>query len=764
VTAIVEGEDRTGLKDIQAIIDEAPLLPDDVFELAKWISEYYLCDIGEAIATSFPAGLKSAGKPHFKLSKAGQAEPWIESESGVTADLWRALSFKSLSQQQIKNRFADGLTILEKFRRRGWVDIVDGELQVIQQSYEDVYRRTDKFTEEYSKITLPKKAVKQNRLLNIFSTQASIAASELRQAVPNSLDAIRSFVHRGWIEVQRVERERKGKFLEGLAETANEVPIFSESQTSIANTIGTAICKGGYDSFLLHGVTGSGKSLIYLEAVATALERGKGVIVLVPEISLTPQLAGRLKRRFGSLVGVIHSAMQNRDRQQIWQQTRKGQLRVIVGPRSAIFAPIENLGLIIVDEEHDDSYKQGSPAPYYHGKAAAFHRANHSGATLLLGSATPDVVSYYNAQKGRIRLLELPERHQGLQLPEVRVVKWGSFNTGSLFSPQLKDRIANRLEQNHQTILLVNRRGFATIVICSDCGATAKCPNCDVTLRYHRSDAKLECHYCDYRQRVLDKCPECHGVRLKYNGIGTQRVERELELLFPSARVARLDLDTSRQAGGANEILRGVAEGNFDILLGTQMVAKGHDFPKVTLVGIIGADLEILQSDFRSIERGFRLLVQASGRTGRSKTGGEVIIQALNPTHPAFRWVQSADYKSLYESEIAFRQPHHYPPFGRLVSITLRSEDQSIVIGAGDRFREEIMRQIPDISLLGPAIPEIERLEGFFRRRLIVKLPSHSGSMTIKIKESIKSVTETIVRTFGSDKLLIIIDVDPIEF
>ncbi len=763
IISISEGEKREGLKNILAMIDDAPLLPSDVFALTKWLAEYYLCDYGEAISAAFPSGLKSMGKPHFKLSKAGMAEPWIDTESGTTADLWRALASHPLTQNQIKNRIADGLNLLEKFKRRGWIETVDLESQRFHQTFKDYFRRTELFLNEQANVALPGNAINQIRLRSLFLDGAEYSADEIRQHQRNVVPALRVFIHRGWLENIKVETDRVNKFQEGLSETALDEPTLSAMQIEVAENVSSAIDKGGYQAFLLYGVTGSGKSLIYLEAVAKALDKGKGVIVLVPEISLTPQLAGRLRRKFGSLVGIIHSGMQNRERQSIWQQTRKGKIRVVVGPRSAVFAPVENLGLIIVDEEHDDSYKQDSPSPKYNGKAAAFFRASQSGATLLLGSATPDIVSYFNASQGRLKLLVLKERHLGNSPPEVNVVKWGGGGSGSLFSPQLRDRISDRLLKKQQTILLVNRRGFATIVLCPDCGTTARCPNCDVTLRYHRNDAKLECHYCEYRQRLIDRCPSCNSIRLKYNGVGTQRVERELELLFPDARVARLDLDTSRKAGGPAELLKGVANGNFDILLGTQMVAKGHDFPNVTLVGILGADLEIEQTDFRSLERGFRLMVQASGRTGRSMTGGEVVIQSLNPSHPALKWVQSADYLALYEAEIAFRNPHHYPPFGRLVGITLRAEERDLVTSASEKFRDVMLTELPDTSLLGPTIPEIERLEGLYRRRLMIKLPVHGGSKTLTTKEAIKMTSEKIVRAFGSDKLKISIDVDPIE-
>jgi primosomal protein N' (replication factor Y) len=548
-----------------------------------------------------------------------------------------------------------------------------------------------------------------------------------------------------------------------LAETAADEPKLSDAQEKLVETVNAAILSGTYSAFLLHGVTGSGKSLVYLEAVETAINSGKSAIVLVPEISLTPQLAGRMRRRFGEKVAITHSNISKKERLEVWRLARSGRIKVVIGPRSAVFSPLHDLGLIIVDEEHDNSYKQDYPAPLYNAKAVALYRASRNNATIILGSATPDVVSYHHAEQNRLRLLRLPERHGGAVKPGVRVVKWGGSLGGSVLSPQLKSRLDERLQRGEQTILLVNRRGFSTYIQCPKCGSVASCPNCDIPLKYHRIDTRLACHYCGYVQQVIDSCPECHTMRLKFTGIGTQKVERELELLYPGARIARMDFDTTQRSGEAFAILKGLAAGKYDILLGTQMVAKGHDFPNVTLVGVIGADGEMMQPDFRATERAFRLLLQAAGRTGRGQLMGEVVIQCLNPTEPMFRWVQNGDYHALYNSEIEHRRGLGYPPFGRLISLTASAEQGEYAGTAAQYLADELEQREIGFPVLGPAIPGIERLQGAFRRNLLVKLPPHSGRQVITAKAVIREAVVSTLKKFDREKLQIVIDVDPVE-
>jgi len=760
---VAPGEDQPNYRDLISAVDGVPVLTQDLLDLTKWLSDYYVCSWGEAIAAAMPARLKPRSKPAYRLSEAAQAEPWLADEEGPSADLWRRLKAAPLTADQIRKRFPRGEEMFEQFRRRGWVEAVEVIARPVKPQSETVYRWCNSLPPADVTASLSKAASRQARIVALFENMAGpISGSTIRKSDAGSGPILKALVGKGWIEASQVPISHLGSAQAVLEETAESAATLTATQEQAIERIKAVLDKGEYHSFLLHGVTGSGKSLVYLEAVQAALDMGKSALVLTPEISLSPQLAGRLRRRFGDQVVISHSGLTPSERQEIWRRARSGQARVVVGARSAVFSPLVNLGLIVLDEEHDDSYKQEAPNPRYHVRAAAQFRASRSKAVVLLGSATPDVTTYHLAEKGRMELLQLPERHQGAPMPAVWVAKWGGFKEGALFSPQLRSRIEKRLERGEQTVLLINRRAFATIVMCSDCGEVATCPNCDISLRYHRVGLKLECHYCGYSQRVVDDCPKCRGRRLKYNGIGTQRVERELEIFFPTARVARMDLDTTRKTGSLQAILSGLAKREFDILLGTQMVAKGHDFPGVTLVGVLNADAELRQADFRAQERTFRLLVQASGRTGRAGVG-EVVIQCIDPTHQLLRWVQSADYKALYKSEIAAREALGYPPFGRLIALTLKGPVQDGVAAAASAVKEKLLKSISQERLLGPVTPPAERLEGMYRQRFLIKLPSTGIAVSTATKQALRETVEEILKAFSKQNVQAMIDVDPVE-
>ncbi len=763
LTGLHIGANDHRYRDVISPVDRLSLIPPDVLELTRWMAEYYLCDWGEALATAVPKGLKPHGQVRYRLSEAAQAEPLISEEVGPAADLWRALAREPLTAKQIRRRFPNGSLLLEKFRRRGWLEAVEVEPRRSVESWTYAWRWTDSLGFSEALAQLPKNARRMRRAVELLAERNGVITQpELTVAEVGLGPAMRSLMKRGWVTHERVLRDHRSELQQGLEETASGEPELSQSQVTLVEEVRRAMKAGGFKPFLLHGVTGSGKTLVYLEVIAEALSAGRGAIVMVPEISLTPQLVGRVRRRFGETAVVTHSRLSDAERRNVWSLVRSGRARVVVGPRSVVFSPVRRLGLIIVDEEQDDSYKQADPAPRYHGRDAALYRASRCGATVLLGSATPDVGSYFNAEADRYQLLELPERHGGVKLPDVWVVKWGVGREGSLFNPKLHSRIADRLERGQQVILLVNRRGFSTFIRCPDCGDVARCPNCDITLRYHRVGLKMECHYCGFSQDAFDLCPKCRGHRLRYGGIGTQRVQRELELHFPSARIERMDLDTTRRQGAYQEILTRFARREFDILLGTQMVAKGHDFPGVTLVGILAADYEWLRPDFRTVERAFRLLLQASGRTGRTG-GGEVVIQAWEPTHPLLRWVQKHDYHELYRAETASRQRLNYPPFGRLVTVLVRGAEREDVEAASTALKERIEGQLARGVVLGPAPPPIERLEGQIRRRLLIKLPARLDRAARNDKVMLRRAVRELERRFARANIRFVLDVDPVE-
>ncbi|MDP8240301.1 MAG: primosomal protein N' [Candidatus Hatepunaea meridiana] len=763
ITRIYKGDDDPRLKDILEPIDQSPLIPDDVIKLTRWIADYYVCEWGEALNAAIPSGLKPTGQEKYKLSELGLSEPLIAEESGPAADLWRALRKVPLSVGQIRRRFPNGSGLLDKFRRRGWVELTELEPRRSIHTMTVKYSWTGEVSYDEARETLPEKAHKLRKAVDLLdAANGQITQKELSRIQTGFGAIMRNLLKKGWVIQNTVPVGVLSSAQEGLEETADGVAELTPRQAEIVVKVRAALKTGKFESFLLHGITGSGKTLVYLEIIAEALALGKGSIVMVPEISLTPQLTGRVRRRFGDNVIVTHSRLSPTERRDVWANVRSGKARIVIGPRSVLFAPMRELGLIVIDEEHDDSYCQSEPAPRYNGRNAALYRARLCGAVALLGSATPDVCSYNNALDKRYRLVELPERYGKGDVPDIWVVKWSSEAKAGILSPQLKSRLQQRLESKEQTILLVNRRGFSTIIKCPDCGDVANCPNCDITLRYHRVGQKLACHYCGYEQTVIDVCPKCQGKRLVYSGLGTQRAQRELEATFPDARIERMDLDTTRRLGAHQEILSRFARREFDVLLGTQMVAKGHDFPGVTLVGILLADLEWLKPDFRSVEKAFRMLTQASGRTGRAGKG-EVVIQAWDPTHPMLRWVQGHNYHKMFEAEVVSRKELGYPPFGDLIRILVRCPDQKTVIEAAKSLKEALTNQLTGCVILGPAPPPVEKVEKHYRRGILLKLPKRNIAVTRRVKKVLREVLPEFRNRYKRAEVRFIVNVDPVE-
>jgi len=521
-------------------------------------------------------------------------------------------------------------------------------------------------------------------------------------------------------------------------------------------------------TFLLHGVTGSGKTEIYLQALAHALEQGKGAIVLVPEISLTPQTVERFKARFSSgklqtLVAVLHSHLSAGERHDEWHKIRQGRARIVIGARSAIFAPVEPLGLIIVDEEHETSYKQ-EEAPRYHARDVAIMRGQMENAVVVLGSATPSMESFYNCKKGKFTLLELPERVDDQKMPRVRVVdmRQAMFKEKGppLFSPQLKEAITQRLERGEQTILFLNRRGYSTSLLCPKCGYVANCPNCSVSLTYHRIDQRLACHICGHNEKVPLVCPEpkCKNPAIRFAGTGTQKVEEVLAKLFPKARVKRMDADTMKRKDDYRHVLGDFRAGKIDILVGTQMIAKGLHFPNVTLVGIIYADSALHQPDFRAGERTFQLLTQVAGRAGRGDVEGEVFVQAFTPFHPAIQYARRHDFVGFYEQEIEFREQLKYPPVSRVALLTLKGRNEEKVKFSAEHLKRELEKKLTalkDLVIAGPAPAPLLRAENFYRYQIMLRTRAMSA-LSRELAIIVQSLTLP-------DDVTLAVDIDPVS-
>jgi primosomal protein N' len=508
-----------------------------------------------------------------------------------------------------------------------------------------------------------------------------------------------------------------GTYRQGSGSFNLDAALQKESQIfrqDAGSTLGRSATRGDGSTFLLHGVTGSGKTEIYLQAIAHALEQGKGAIVLVPEISLTPQTVERFKARFSSgklqtLVAVLHSHLSAGERHDEWHKIRQGRARIVIGARSAIFAPVEPLGLIVVDEEHEHTYKQ-EEAPRYHARDVAIMRGQMENAAVVLGSATPSLESFYNCKKGKFTLLELPERVDDQKMPHVRVVDMRQAahkEKGTpIFSPQLKEAITQRLERGEQTILFLNRRGYSSSLQCPKCGYVANCPNCSITLTYHRIDQRLSCHICCHVEKVPAVCPEpkCKNPAIRYAGTGTQKVEEVLAKLFPKARVKRMDADTMKRKDDYRKVLGDFRAAKIDILVGTQMIAKGLHFPNVTLVGVMYADLALYQPDFRAGERTFQLLTQVAGRAGRGDVEGEVFVQAFAPFHPAIQYARRHDFNGFYEQEIEFRGQLKYPPFSRVALITLKGRNEEKVQFVAEHLKETLEKKLRSAAPGGPNI------------------------------------------------------------
>jgi primosomal protein N' (replication factor Y) len=538
----------------------------------------------------------------------------------------------------------------------------------------------------------------------------------------------------------------------------------------------------------LHGVTGSGKTEIYLQALAHALEQGKGAIVLVPEISLTPQTVERFKARFSSgklqtLVAVLHSHLSTGERHDEWHKIRQGRARIVIGARSAIFAPVEPLGLIIVDEEHEHTYKQ-EEAPRYHARDVAIMRGQMEGAVVVLGSATPSLESYYNCKKGKYTLLELPERVDNQKMPHVRVVdmRQAAYKEKGppIFSPQLKEAITQRLERGEQTILFLNRRGYSTALQCPKCGYVAQCPNCSLALTYHRIEQKLSCHICGHNEKVPSVCPnpKCKNPAIRYAGTGTQKVEELLGKLFPTARVRRMDADTMKRKDDYRKTLGDFRTGKTDILVGTQMIAKGLHFPNVTLVGIIYADLALHQPDFRAGERTFQLLTQVAGRAGRGDVEGEVFVQAFAPFHPAIQYARRHDFTGFYEQEMEFREQLNYPPLSRVALLTLKGRNEDKVKFSAEHLRKVLGSAVQsppstagtanakpdqgpkttdfrDLVIAGPAPAPLLRAEQFYRYQIMLRTRAMS-----KLSQQLAKIIKTLALP---DDVTLAVDIDPVN-
>ena len=726
-------------REIIGLVDPVPILGARQLSLSRWISRRYLCSLFEAAALMLPHGFRRRVRIYYSL-KPG---PWPESFEPTESEKKTLDALKEAGKTEasgLKGKLGPRAQArLDKLARLG---VVARESEwprpVVSAKYETEYFLKALPEEAVARANLKKNAVNQRALLDaLFEMPEGVSASELRER-GISATAIKTLRQRGVVGSRKVRVIR-----DPLASRHYQripAPQLTHDQQRAWEPIKNALDESGQNgpsrAFLLRGVTGSGKTEIYLKALERTLELGRRGIVLVPEISLTPQTIQRFSARFPGQVGFRHSGLKPGEKFDGWWRTRDGEFGVVIGPRSALFSPQPDLGLIVLDEEHDSSYKQSEPAPRYHAREVALEIARQSGAVVILGSATPDITTSYRASTGELEYLEMPRRIRAANgtsglggVARVEVVDMKEelkSGNSDMFSRLLRKEMAETLDAGEQSILFINRRGFATSVQCRNCGWVARCRSCDVSLVYHEFRRRLMCHHCGYSTGKPYGCRVCGSGDLKYVGEGTQRIEDEMKSRFPGARTFRWDRDTTSKQSEHEEVLKKLQRGDVDILVGTQMVAQGLDLPMITLVGVMSADVGINFPDFRAGERVFQLLTQVAGRAGRGPRGGRVVVQTFNPDHYAIQSVAAHDYESFYRQETLYRRQNRYPPYARLSRLVhsqfdpRKAESESQKLAA--RLRAERDRLgLPQTDVLGPVPCFVPRLKGRYRWQVLIR-------------------------------------------
>lgn len=761
-------------KYIESVLDQVPLVTGNQLRFWHWMSDYYLCNAGDVMSVALPSSLKLSSETQIVMDPS--FEGTVESLSDHEVLILDALQLKQTVSLGEANKIVElksAHNVIKSLIRKGAV-IVKEELKdrykprmvsfvELGEAYKD-----ESMLEPVFK-TLEKRAVKQLDMLMLFLRMASGAGDDAKDIRKSDLlktgdvSALNALVKKGILNV--FERQVGRISHEDGSHKKIQLEPFQEK--AIAGIREHFLTK---EVVLLHGITSSGKTELYTKLIEETLEKGKQVLYLLPEIALTAQLVTRLRKTFGDDIGVYHSRFNPNERAEIWEEVlsfkEKGKLsrfKIILGARSALFLPYADLGLVIIDEEHDSSYKQQDPAPRYQARDAAIFLAKMYGAKTVLGSATPSLESYYNARENKYGLVELNERFGGLSLPSIHLVDVGKETKEramkSHFSPQLIEGIRLALQHNEQVILFQNRRGFAPVLECDTCGWSPKCVNCDVTLVYHKQSRQVRCHYCGYSLRTPSTCGACGDHYLKVKGFGTEKIEEEISVFFPEAKVARMDLDTTRSRYAYQQIIQDFEERKIDILVGTQMVAKGLDFDHVSLVGVLDADGLLRFPDFRAHERAFQLMEQVAGRAGRKGKKGDVLIQTRNTEHAVLHSVKEHDYAALYREELAQRKKFNYPPFSRLIDIMVQHPDADQVNGLSEALAIE-MRKFFGQRILGPEFPTISRVRNLYRKRILIKMERNSSPGNVR--KTIKEILSAFRKAHDDKKMRIRLDVDPV--
>jgi primosomal protein N' (replication factor Y) len=758
VTGFVLGpginENGHKIKNILDILDPQPLFPAAMIPFFRWIADYYLHPIGQVIKTALPSGLTLCDRAVFSLTDAGKAASSLASLTPVESRILSCLAeCGSCGMKELKG-FTDQAalnTLIQRLERRGWIareNKLDGETTRV---------KTERYVSLKPDMSPPERISDQRRrILEMLQSHAELSVRELKDHVPGAASVLRSMSEQGLVAIydKNVYRDPFGETI-----AADDPFPLTPEQSHVVAAVMESLGKG-FAAFLLAGVTGSGKTEVYMHLADAVIQEGLSVLVLVPEIALISQMEHRFRARFGDRVAVLHSALSGGERFDQWRRVLNQEARIVIGARSAIFAPFERIGLIIVDEEHDTSYKQGSDL-LYNARDLAVVRAKLLNAVVLMGSATPSVHSYHNARIGKFKELTLSRRVEKRPLPRIAVVDLRKNRdvrgARRFISPELHQAIGETLDQGQQILLFLNRRGFASFPVCADCGQPIRCAHCDITLTLHLLTDRYQCHYCGYTRPAPGQCGACASPHIKLLGLGTEKVESSIKALFPAARVARMDRDTTRHKGSVVKILKALRSGAIDVLVGTQMIAKGHDFPNITLVGIICADLSLSFPDFRAGERTFQVLAQVAGRAGRGDVPGRVILQTYAPDHFSILAAQKQDFRAFYQTEIGFRRALNYPPFSRMVQLKISGRDKEKTHEAAQHMgmlAREIRGPDAEIEILGPIEASIYRIADHYRWQMIAKGPHAS------LRPFLRRLTAEH-GLFNKPQVRIVIDVDP---
>lgn len=799
-------DDAFEIKPVQQVLDDMALLPDELMELARWIAAYYVAPLGEVLRGMLPLGAEVKRHFVYRITDAGRrvlyegAAKGASRRSKLSAEEqnreYAALNYlesgEAAKMSALRSATGANKALLEGMVRKKWlmreavaeerdarrlekVAVVQGT-EIREQGtgeQKQVARLAQDDNSKLSRLRLPKLNENQLAIMaELAAVGGRMRVRDLRQTLPAIPDStMGTLVKRGLVRIEEVAEDfHLGSVASHGKKHAHEHAL-NEAQMEALSTIAAAMAKGGFASHLLYGVTGSGKTTVYFAAMQRALDAGKSALLLVPEIGLTPAMTGQLVAAFGGEVALLHSQLTPDERAEQWHRIRRGEARVVVGTRSAVFAPMPKLGLIIVDEEHDGSYKQ-EETPRYHGRDVAVMRAKLNDAVVVLGSATPSLESWANAERGRYARIEMRQRVADRPLPAVELVdmraEFRETGQEQIFSRRLIEETQATLDRGEQAIILLNRRGYSFVVMCRSCGGKIECENCAISMTYHKavnsSDAiaqpgqRLECHYCGYRRGVPKDCPNCGSEHLYFLGAGSQQGEERLQEIFPGARIGRMDRDTVRGRSDMERLLSRLHAGEINLLVGTQMIAKGHDVHGVTLVGVVGADFALGLPDFRAAERVFQLLTQVSGRAGRGELSGKVLVQTYHPDHYAIQFAAQHDYSGFVAKEMQYRRWMHYPPYSVLANVLIQSEKLEEATGWSSALGRWFERtRLEKVRVLGPAAAPISRLKRIYRYHFVLKAERRQT-----LSEALRAMLQ-FAETQAIPRRNLIVDVDAVH-